>query len=574
MEVVMKRPLVTKKELKNEADGGGEANGERFVKVEVSPAKTVEKSSANTSSRPSSNSKDSSTISQEDQIESTKAEIGEVKEENQRLKNLLSQIVKDYQSLQMHFFDIVKQEQPNLVKNSPANELTAISHESEETELVSLRLGMNTVARHKKLEEKMMMKTNTKSKEDGHVEEEEEEGLTLGLDCKFEGYDDKNNEYRDLASNPSSDDSIEEIKDEAGKSCPPNKILKNLRSGDDEVLQQTHAKKARVSVRVRCQTPTMNDGCQWRKYGQKIAKGNPCPRAYYRCTVAPACPVRKQVQRCAVDMSILITTYEGNHNHPLPMSATAMASTTSAAASMLITGSSSSHSSGIPAAFPSSTPPIITGINSGLHNLNFSLSNNPRSTTPFYLPNTTISPSPSYSTITLDLTTPPSSTTQTSQFNKFSPMSNSSSSFSISMPSSWSSRTGYMSCAALDQSYKPNYPQDSFYQSYIQNSAPTSSMTQNFCTDSIAKAITSDPSFQSVLQAAITSYVGASGSQSGEVAHHGQSYGGKDNTTASNLFGLSVPSSSSAQQGSLMAVSSSKSTASASPVDISWDNKK
>lgn len=82
----------------------------------------------------------------------------------------------------------------------------------------------------------------------------------------------------------------------------------------------TSPREARQVIDVETEADTLDDGYRWRKYGQKMVKGNPHPRSYYKCT-HPGCGVRKQVGRSVHDPRLLSTTYEGTHCHAPPVPA-------------------------------------------------------------------------------------------------------------------------------------------------------------------------------------------------------------------------------------------------------------
>ncbi|PKA56843.1 putative WRKY transcription factor 24 [Apostasia shenzhenica] len=73
--------------------------------------------------------------------------------------------------------------------------------------------------------------------------------------------------------------------------------------------------RPRFAFQTRSADDILDDGYRWRKYGQKAVKNSVHPRSYYRCT-HHTCNVKKQVQRLSKDTSIVVTTYEGVHNHP------------------------------------------------------------------------------------------------------------------------------------------------------------------------------------------------------------------------------------------------------------------
>ncbi|MFQ6650432.1 hypothetical protein Gotur_023482 [Gossypium turneri] len=125
------------------------------------------------------------------------------------------------------------------------------------------------------------------------------------------------NNTADSSPVTANDDNVDDVDDDD----PFSKRSRKMDGGIDIIPVVKPIREPRVVVQTLSEVDILDDGYRWRKYGQKVVRGNPNPRSYYKCTSA-GCPVRKHIERASHDPKAVITTYEGKHNHDVPTAKT------------------------------------------------------------------------------------------------------------------------------------------------------------------------------------------------------------------------------------------------------------
>ncbi|XP_008790094.2 probable WRKY transcription factor 4 isoform X2 [Phoenix dactylifera] len=115
-----------------------------------------------------------------------------------------------------------------------------------------------------------------------------------------------------------------ELRTDEGGDDDPDSKRRNISASSQRTVAEP-----RIIVQTTSEVDLLDDGYRWRKYGQKVVKGNPHPRSYYKCTYA-GCNVRKHIERAPTDPKAVITTYEGKHNHDVPAARNSSHNTASA----------------------------------------------------------------------------------------------------------------------------------------------------------------------------------------------------------------------------------------------------